>query len=149
MVPTPTQVHRFLAVTYCDDVRTEAHNKISFMGVYQHQLLLQEFPARLLKLCVVLQMLSPKTEPFVKVRLSVFRGDEMMSEVTVEPPPVAWEKGPSEGYLGAVVPFVFENLEFSGPEKIRVRATFDENEVVPGPSLLIEKLGSYEATTTP
>lgn len=52
---------------FCDDIRQEAGNKLSYMGVYDRALYIdEEFPITLSKLCVVINFLVYKTEPLPK-----------------------------------------------------------------------------------
>jgi len=50
--PDPTNKLELLYTIYCDDVRLEAGNKLSFMGVFQN-ILVQELPVSLIKFAVV------------------------------------------------------------------------------------------------
>ncbi|MFM2465129.1 hypothetical protein P0D87_15915 [Paraburkholderia sp. RL17-368-BIF-A] len=138
-VPAPNKVERFLSVVYCDDVRSEIHNKFSFVGIYQHKLLVPAFPARILRLCIVLQLFCPKNQPFKTAKFAVYRDDDLFAEIEVSPPQEQWDG--QEGFVGAVVPFIFENVEFTANAKFRVRAIFDDGMIIPAPSLLVETMG--------
>lgn len=50
--PEPTQKLELLYTLFCDDVRLEAGNKLSFMGVFQN-ILVQQIPVSLIKFAVV------------------------------------------------------------------------------------------------
>src|ERR1051325_263698 len=52
MSSTETKNLKLLYTLFCDDVRLEVGNKLSFMGVFQH-ILVQEVPVSVLKLAVV------------------------------------------------------------------------------------------------
>jgi hypothetical protein len=145
-VPAPTKVDRFISATYCDDIRQETHNKFSLMGIYQSFLYVPEFPARLLRLCVILTMHSPKTQPFESVRIVAYRDGVPLADTTIAPPKENWLVEPVEGYVGAVVPLVFENMEIMDRAQIRVRAFFDDGSVIPAPSLRIEMLPGTRET---
>ena len=49
---TTTKNIKLLYTLFCDDVRLEVGNKLSFMGVFQH-ILVQQLPVSVLKLAVV------------------------------------------------------------------------------------------------
>ncbi|SIO60677.1 hypothetical protein SAMN05444165_4959 [Paraburkholderia phenazinium] len=136
--PKPTDMVRHLAVTYCDDVRLELHNKMSLIGIYQQNMIVPDFPSRVLRLCIVLQPFSPKTMPYKRVRLGVYRDGALFSEAHIDPPASSWEGKPEE-FLAVMVPFIFENVEFADRTKFQVRAIFDDQDIVPGPSLVVEK----------
>ena len=48
----PNKKLRLLYTLFCDDVRLEAGNKLSFMGVFQN-ILVQQLPVSLIKFAVV------------------------------------------------------------------------------------------------
>ena len=50
--PESTQDLRLLFTIFCDDVRLEAGNKLSFMGVFQN-IMVQQLPVTLIKFAVV------------------------------------------------------------------------------------------------
>ena len=50
--PEPTNKLELLYTLYCDDVRLEAGNKLSFMGVFQN-IMVQQLPISLIKFAVV------------------------------------------------------------------------------------------------
>lgn len=49
---TTTKNLKLLYTLFCDDVRLEVGNKLSFMGVFQH-ILVQQLPVSVLKLAIV------------------------------------------------------------------------------------------------
>jgi len=52
MNPEPTKNLQLLYTLFCDDVRLEAGNKLSFMGVFQN-MMVQQLPISLIKFAVV------------------------------------------------------------------------------------------------
>ncbi|HEU4711148.1 MAG TPA: hypothetical protein VFS76_06255 [Pyrinomonadaceae bacterium] len=52
MNPEPTKNLQLLYTLFCDDVRLEAGNKLSFMGVFQN-MMVQQLPVSLIKFAVV------------------------------------------------------------------------------------------------
>uniref|UniRef100_UPI003594348C DUF6941 family protein n=1 Tax=Burkholderia sp. AU33423 TaxID=2015355 RepID=UPI003594348C len=137
-VPQPTDVDRALSVTYCDDVRQEVNNKLSFMGMYQGQLIFPALPARVPRLCVIQQLVCPKVQPFQHAKVAVYRDESLFAESELTPPEDAWTSGREEGYLRFMIPFIFENLEFSQKTIFRVRCTFDDGMIIPAPALEID-----------
>jgi hypothetical protein len=54
---------------FCDDIRTEVGDKLSFIGVYNGVLLLPEFPFTLAKLCAHVNLVTPTSEPYRSIIL--------------------------------------------------------------------------------
>ena len=140
-VPAVTKFSRSIAVTYCDDVRLEMHNKMSFVGIYQSQMLVREFPARVLRLCVCVQPMLPKTLRFESAQIGVYRDDELLAQSDFAPPDEAWTSE-TLGYVGGVTSFIFETLELTSSTTFRVRMSFDDGEVIGGATLAVQEAGS-------
>lgn len=144
MIPTPTRLDRHVAVIYCDDVRQEVGNKLSFLGVYKNTLIVSSFPAKLLKLCMVIEVAAPKSKIFEVADISIFRGDDIIGEVKIELPATGASSAPKLGLNGTPTAFVgatailpFENFEVDSATTLRIRVTFDDGEILPGPALVI------------
>jgi hypothetical protein len=75
----------FMWATYCDDVRQEAGNKVSYMGVYGPNLIVQSFPTTLLKLCCVFSVRVPASALPKQVILRLYRDDEVLFEADLSP----------------------------------------------------------------
>lgn len=54
---------------FCDDIRTEVGEKLSFIGVYNGVLLLPEFPFTLPKLCAHVNLVTPASDPYRSIVL--------------------------------------------------------------------------------
>jgi hypothetical protein len=54
---------------FCDDIRTEIGEKLSFIGVYNGVLLLPEFPFTLPKLCAHVSLVTPASQPYKSIIL--------------------------------------------------------------------------------
>src|SRR5690242_14693253 len=74
---------RFLSAIFCDDVRREEGNKLSYMGVYGTDLLVPSFPIVLPKLCIALQMRTSPSPP-EEVVFKVLRDDEIIAERQID-----------------------------------------------------------------
>jgi hypothetical protein len=66
-----TTTDRILTAIFCDDIRQEMGNKMSFMGCYQSELLVPTTPIGLSKLCVYATVLTPIARPFKSLTLRV------------------------------------------------------------------------------
>lgn len=64
-------IPRHVEVIYCDDIRQEIGNKLSFMGVYTGNLLVPEFPTILPKLCIYATVITSADEPFEHLSLQI------------------------------------------------------------------------------
>jgi hypothetical protein len=65
---------------FCDDVRQEVGNKLSYLGVYGGNLVVPAFPTNLNKLCCVFSLLLPSKTPPKKVTFRLLRDEEVIFE---------------------------------------------------------------------
>src|SRR5208282_5784869 len=91
---------RSLAAIFCDDIRQEVGNKLSYMGCYTGQMFVQAFPLALPKVCVAMHAVTPADNPFKQIKFRLLKGDEViaeadmnMSEVPLPPLPVVQSPG--------------------------------------------------------
>ena len=71
---------------FCDDVRQEVGNKLSYLGVYGPNLVVPAFPTTLIKLCCVLTVRLPASAPPPKsVVFRLIRDDEVVFEANLSP----------------------------------------------------------------
>ena len=69
---------------YCDDVRQEIGNKLSLMGCYSNDLVVQTMPTILPKLCAVIHIIIPRDEPFSKLTIrAVLNEDTTLAELEI------------------------------------------------------------------
>jgi hypothetical protein len=74
-----------MTTVLCDDVRPEEGNKLSYMGIYRETLLVPAFPMTLPKLCFVMSVISPASEPLPQSLIfRLFRNEEILSEMSLE-----------------------------------------------------------------
>jgi len=66
---------------FCDDIRQELGNKYSLMGCYGDELIIEQLPAVLGKLCVQLRAITPADQPFEKLIFRAFLNDELLAEI--------------------------------------------------------------------
>ncbi|ADI30489.1 hypothetical protein [Methylotenera versatilis] len=72
---------RTLQTIWCDDVRVEAGNKISLMGVYGGEMLVPAFPFTIEKLCLSCKSSTDIKKPFKQLKLVVSKDKTIMAEV--------------------------------------------------------------------
>ena len=75
---------RFTTTLFCDDVRQEVGNKLSFIGVYNGgQLLIEGIPGILPKLCAHTVAQTPIDKPFRSLSFKAYLGEELLGLVDV------------------------------------------------------------------
>ena len=76
---------RYVHTIWCDDIRQEVGNKISFMGVFAGDILLPAVPAALPRLGVHTWVVSPIDKPIESLQLQVVRDDGViLAEIKTE-----------------------------------------------------------------
>lgn len=71
--------------TFCDDVRQEIGNKLSYLGIYGPNLIVPAFPTTLVKLCCVFSVRVPLGKLPKNVTFRLLRDDEVLFEADVTP----------------------------------------------------------------
>jgi hypothetical protein len=66
--------------TYCDDVRQEVGNKLSYLGVYGPNLVVQSYPTSLVKLCCIFSLRVPMSSAPKHVVFRLLRDEEILFE---------------------------------------------------------------------
>jgi hypothetical protein len=77
-------LNRHLSVIYADDLRQELGGKITIVGVYQTQMLVEAFPIVLPKLAVLVTAVTPVDQPFGHVSVQLMRDDEILQSFDVD-----------------------------------------------------------------
>lgn len=65
---------------FCDDVRQEIGNKLSYLGIYGPVLIVESLPTNLVKLCCVMSVRVPAASPPRKVTFRLLREEEIIFE---------------------------------------------------------------------
>ncbi|MFM0135060.1 DUF6941 family protein [Caballeronia grimmiae] len=137
-IPAITKANRFVSAIYCDDVRVEVSNKLSFIGIYRQTLIVPSLPAKLLKLCVVVEVVCPSEQRYQSAEVGVYKDEDLIGFMRLQTDESMWRSIPAEGgFLATSVPFVFENAPVENPGHLRIRVTFDDGQILPAPSLSI------------
>jgi hypothetical protein len=132
---------RILTAVFCDDIRHEIGNKMSFMGVYQGELIVPSTPIALPRLCIFATALTPIERPFKSLTLRVLLNDET-ELARLEVPHETFADLPDIQDNSATRKQVSTALSFSPffiekQTTLRLMADTDEGEIV-GPRLLIK-----------
>ncbi|HNC91700.1 MAG TPA: hypothetical protein PL000_22440 [Anaerolineales bacterium] len=132
---------RILTAIFCDDIRHEVGNKMSFMGSYQGELFVPAVPTGLSKLCIFATALTPIGRPFKSLTFRIVMDDnvdlarlEIPTEAFPAIPDVVDETATRKSVSTALMfsPFIIEK-----PTSLRLMADTEEGEIV-GPRLLIK-----------
>jgi hypothetical protein len=143
---------RFLTAIFCDDIRQEMGNKLSFMGCYQGELIVPMAPVALSKLCVFASILTPKEKPIKSLTLRIVQDDDIelarmdiTGEGLSEASQIIDETSTRKIISTAIVfsPFAIEKNT-----TLRLKATTEEGEIV-GPRLLIKVAVPPESVIQP
>lgn len=135
------QTERVLTAIFCDDIRHEIGNKMSFMGCYQGELFIPAVPTSLSKLCIFATALTPIERPFKNLTFRIVMDDkvelarlEIPNEAFSAIPDVVDETATRKSVSTALMfsPFVIKE-----PTSLRLVADTEEGEVI-GPRLLIK-----------
>jgi hypothetical protein len=141
---------RFVHAIFCDDIRQEMGNKVSFMGCYQGELFLPFVPLMLPKLCVHVTISTPLERPFKSLTVRLDQGDVQLAvidvpngdfERTLPPQPENATR------LSASVGVMLAPFNITEPSELRVVVITEEGEM-PGPRLRLKVMSQADATAT-
>jgi hypothetical protein len=143
---------RHLSVIYADDLRQEIGGKITIIGMYQSQMLVEAFPITLPKLAVLITAVTPVDQPFGEFSLQLMKDDEILQSLDLD---LTDEEtvGPSTIQEGATTrEFNFANiispLQLDGPCKLRVRLQ-TESGIISSRPLMIKATQCVATQQTP
>ncbi|HEJ2021049.1 DUF6941 family protein [Pseudomonas aeruginosa] len=118
---------RFVYATYCDDVRLEINGKTSLIGVYADAMFVQRFPTNLMKLCVVVNALTPPDRPFNGFKLSALFNSKAIAEMEVPLAQLQEEatKNPAMTSKNVQAQMIFAPLAIDQPGEMKILFTSD------------------------
>lgn len=121
-------------VVFCDDVRHELRNKVSYIGVYRGQMTSEQFPLLLPKFAVVINYNQgldlPRGALELRVIFEPFEGEIVplaSADVALDEAPDTPE-APGAELLTGTFEIIFSPLQLATPGHIRVRAYVDGEE---------------------
>lgn len=127
-----------LNAIYCDDIRSEIAGKLSFMGVYGHEIVFPSFPAVLAKLNVHVALTFSQDEaPKKGLKIILLNQEKMLAEFILDeealksmglPEPDA-DIPEDERRLLFAVAFTLSPFQAETPTRIRLRAYLDGEEI--------------------
>ena len=122
---------------FCDDIRSEAGGKLSFIGCYYAVMMsAQKFPLTLPKFCIHFHVFSPATEPYTSVtaRCYVPGEQEPIAEEPIEVPGLLDQQRLLDSlpknitvppYIVVASSLVFSPLEIREPGMIHIRVVIN------------------------
>lgn len=137
---------RFVHAIFCDDIRQETGNKVSFMGCYQGELFVPLMPLALPKLCVYVTISTLVARPLKALTIRVDQRETKL--VTIEipsedlarlaPPP---QEDATRILVNAIV--ILSPFAITEPSEIRVVVITEDGEML-GPRLRIKVMPQAE-----
>ena len=124
-------ITRHLEVIFCDDIREEVGNKISFMGVYSADLTVPVLPIVLNKLCIVVRAITNNSDPFESLNVSVLQGDDSAELINTGPIalPVVNPDSKESSLQVVQLTFMLTPFQIDKETTIRVVATTEREEL--------------------
>lgn len=121
----------FMWATFCDDIRQEAGNKLSYMGIYGTNLVVPAFPTLLPKFCCIFNLRVAAASAPRSVTFKLFRDDEVIFETGAarEPPLGMPPDIPAGHFLLISTAAQIVSFEISGSATLRAVADVDGREL--------------------
>ncbi len=144
-------VDRFVHTIFCDDLRQEVGNKVSFMGCYQGELFVPFVPLLLPKLCVYVTVSTPVERPLRALTIRVDQGQNQLASIEMPSEDLARAVPPtSEGAtrILANAGVMLSPFAINEPGEIRVVVITEEGEML-GPRLRIKVMPKADDAVAP
>ena len=128
----------YLHATWCDDIRHETSGKFILVGCYGSQLIANEFPIRLFKLCVQFHLVTEKFDETQNLTITVNRDDQPdleLAKLSADLSPNG-ELEAENGVITIQGDFALNMLEIEKETTLRLSAQIGEKSFT-GPSLQI------------
>lgn len=122
---------RFMTAIFCDDIRKEEGNKLSYMGIYNSGLRAPTFPLVLPKLCVAMSLhCQGSGHSPTSLTFTLHRDDELLGEVPVNLTQAGQAVGTNQPLLDdqnfvTTAVLQFFPLLIQAPCKLKARAMCD------------------------
>lgn len=146
---------RFVHSLYCDDVRNEIGGKTTIVGIYGNELNVSAPEngdvVTLAKLCVAVTVQTPKEQPFLTLRLKLFKDDEVIQQIEVPSKDLVeaaatTEENEQKNFHTFTALFVAQPFPIASSFLLRVHAETESEEIMA--SALKVNLLSVEAAQT-
>ena len=123
---------RHIEVIYCDDIREEVGNKVSYMGIYSKDLFVPVAPVVLPKLCIAVKVVTDMTDPFRELEVRILKGEDEVELLTTGPipgPPDDWSSEDNSTFMVAQMAFMLAPYQIDGDTILRVRARTEREDL--------------------
>ena len=127
---------RQIDVIYCDDIREEVGNKVSYMGVYAGELRVPDAPVLLGKLCIAVRMHTAISQPFETLEVRVVKekaGEEVAEILTtgvIEQPADFTVDDDAATRILAQLHFMLQPFQIDESFELRVKVKTEAEELV-------------------
>ena len=154
MKKTPTMkqnADRFVHAIFCDDIRQEMGNKVSFMGCYQSELFVPFVPLMLPKLCVQVTMSTTVERPIKSLTVRLDQGANQLAVIAVPADDFARSMPPAPEDAtrwSASVGVMLAPFTITEPGELRVVVITEEGEM-PGPRLRLKVMPQADTLAVP
>lgn len=146
---------RFITAIFCDDIRHEVGSKLSYMGCYQGEIIVQITPVVMPKLCVSVSVSTPKKRPFKSLVIRVIQDDDVeLARMDIPKEDIQGITGSSQisdktsTRISLNTVIVFSPFVIEKPNMLRLVATTEEGEIT-GPRVLIKVAATQEVAVQP
>lgn len=149
---------RFITAIFCDDIRHEVGSKLSYMGCYQGEIIVQITPVVLPKLCVSVSVSTPKERPFKSLVIRVIQDDDVeLARMDIPNEDLTGITGitglsqisdKTSTRISLNTAIVFSPFVIEKPTMLRLVATTEEGEIT-GPRVLIKVAATQGVAVQP
>lgn len=142
---------RFVHAIFCDDIRQEMGNKVSFMGCYQGELFVPFVPLMLPKLCVQVTISTTVERPIKSLTVRLDQGANQLAAFEVASDDFSRSIPPapeSATRWSASVGVMLAPFSITEPGELRVVVITEEGEML-GPRLRIKVMPQADAVVAP
>ena len=142
---------RFVHAIFCDDIRQEMGNKVSFMGCYQGELFVPFVPLMLPKLCVQVTVTTTVEQPLKALTVRLNQGTNQLAVIEISGDELARAIPPATEdttRLAASVGVMLAPFTITEPGELRVVVITEEGEML-GPRLRLKVMPQADTLAVP
>lgn len=138
---------RFISAIFCDDIRHELGGKMSYMGCYRGEIVVETAPVLLPKLCAFISITTPKERPFESLMFRVVQDDDVeLARINLPTKGLTennqiFDKSSTRTTIDTSI--VFSPFAIEKSTMLRLMATTEEGEIA-GPRILIKVAATKE-----
>jgi len=77
-------MHPHVETIFCDDIRDEINGKVSYIGTYNANLFVKEFPIALPKFCIAVKIILPLDYKFEKIKLNIYKDEDILIQSDID-----------------------------------------------------------------